>query len=146
MSSSLRAHRQQGQVLVFFALLLPILAGLLALMIDIGGAAITYHRAQVALDSAAFAAAQGVSAGRLDAEQRTELDFEGAQALAGTYANLNARGALTITSFEIHDDLVLVSGQMIYRTLLGEAFGVPVIRARVFSSASPGFGISSGGQ
>ena len=51
---------QRGQILILFAVALPVLAAMVAIMVDIGGAAITYHRAQVALDAAAFAAAQAV--------------------------------------------------------------------------------------
>ena len=47
---------QRGQILILFAVALPALAAMVALMVDIGGAAITYHRAQVALDAAEFAA------------------------------------------------------------------------------------------
>jgi len=47
---------QRGQILILFAVALPALAAMVALMVDFGGAAVTYHRAQVALDAAEFAA------------------------------------------------------------------------------------------
>ena len=51
---------QRGQILILFAVALPALAAMVALMVDFGGAAVTYHRAQVALDAAEFAASQAV--------------------------------------------------------------------------------------
>ena len=137
---------ERGQILVLFAVVLPVLAAMLALMVDIGGAAITYHRAQVALDAAAFAAAQAVDVDALDHTQRLELDPYLAGQLAGQYASLNSRGELTITSFYVDRDTVYVTGQMVYRTLFAGALGLDVVRARVVSSASPGFGITTGGQ
>ena len=69
-------HRlpESGQILILFAVVLPVLAVMVALMVDIGGAAITYHRAQVALDAAAFAAAQAVDLDALDHTQSVQLD------------------------------------------------------------------------
>ena len=141
-------HREgeSGQVLVLFAVVLPVLAAMVALMVDIGGAAITYHRAQVASDAAAFAAAQAIDVDVLDHTQRLELNPYFAGQLAGQYASLNSRGELQIISFYVDRDTVYVTGQMVYRTLFASALGIDTIRARVASSATPGFGIVSGGQ
>jgi Flp pilus assembly protein TadG len=141
-------HRrpQHGQILILFAVVLPVLAAMVALMVDIGGAAITYHRAQVALDVAAFAAAQAVDLDTLDHTQRMQLDPYLAAQLAGQYASLNSRGQLQIVSFDINRDTVYVTGQMTYRPLLAGAVGIDVVRARVVSSATAGFGIATGGE
>ena len=137
---------KSGQVLVLFAVVLPVLAAMVALMVDIGGAAITYHRAQIAADAAAFAAAQAIDVDVLDHTQRLELNPYFAGQLAGQYASLNSRGELQIISFYVDRDTVYVTGQMVYRTLFASALGIDTIRARVASSATPGFGIVSGGQ
>ena len=133
-------------MLLLFAVMLPVLGAMLALMVDIGGAAITYHRAQIALDSAAFAAAQAIDVDALDHTQQIQLDPYLAGQLAGQYASLNSQGELQILSFYVDRDTVYLTGQMTYRTLFAGAVGVHVIRARVSSSASPGFGIASGGE
>ncbi len=138
--------RERGQVLLLFAVMLPVLAAMLALMTDIGGASITYHRAQVALDSAAFAAAQAIDVDALDHTQEVRLDPYWAGQLAGQYASLNSRGELQILSFYVDGDTVYVTGQMVYRTLFAGAVGVDVVRARVSSSATPGFGIATAGE
>jgi len=137
---------QRGQILILFAVVLPVLAAMVALMVDIGGAAITYHRAQVALDAAAFAAAQAVDLDTLDHTQRLQLDPYLAGQLAGQYASLNSRGQLQIVSFYIDRDTVYVTGQMVYRPLLAGTVGIDTVRARVVSSATAGFGIAAGGE
>ena len=144
-----RVHRrrlQRGQILILFAVVLPVLAAMVALMVDIGGAAITYHRAQVALDAAAFAAAQAVDLDALDHTQTIQLDPYLAGQLAGQYASLNSRGQLQIVSFYIDRDTVYVTGQMVYRPLLAGAVGIDTVRARVVSSATAGYGIATGGE
>ena len=140
------ARRQQGQVILLFAVALPVLVALLALAMDLGGATITYHRAQIALDAATFAAAQAVDQNIFDHTQRVELDPYVAGSMAGQYASLNSRGELVMTSFEVRGDTVFASGRMLYRPLFAGLFGVDVIRARVTSSAGPGFGVVEGGE
>ena len=137
---------QEGQVLVLFAVVLPVLAAMMALMVDIGGAAITYHRAQLALDTAAFAAAQAIDVQVLRSTQQVELDPVWAGQLAGQFASLNSRGELHIVSFSVDGDTVLIQGQMRYRTLFAGALGLDTIHARVYSSAVPGYGIVTGGE
>jgi len=143
---SIRSLWQKGQVLVLFAVVLPVLAAMLALMVDIGGAAITYHRAQVALDSAAFAAAQAVDLQVLGANQQVQLDPAWAGHLAGQFASFNSRGELQIVSFNIVGDTVTISGQMQYQTIFARALGLETVRAKVYSSAVPGYGIVTGGE
>jgi Flp pilus assembly protein TadG len=144
-----RARRRRlegGQILILFAVVLPVLAAMVALMVDIGGAAITYHRAQVALDAAAFAAAQAVDLDVLDHTQTVQLDPYLAGQLAGQYASLNSRGQLQIVSFYVDSDTVYVTGRMVYRPLLAGAVGIDTVTARVVSSATAGFGIATPGE
>jgi Flp pilus assembly protein TadG len=148
MLSARANHRrvERGQILILFAVVLPVLAAMVALMVDIGGAAITYHRAQVALDAAAFAAAQAIDLDALDHTQTVQLDPYLAGQLAGQYASLNSRGQLQIVSFYIDRDTVFVTGQMVYRPLLAGAVGIDTVTARVVSSATAGFGIATAGE
>src|SRR3972149_1333761 len=62
------------------------------------------------------------------------------------YASLNSRGRLQIVSFYVDRDTVYVTGTMVYRTLFAGALGLATVRARVVSSATPGYGIVVGGQ
>jgi Flp pilus assembly protein TadG len=144
-----RAHNRRlehGQILILFAVVVPVLAAMVAMMVDIGGAAITYHRAQVALDAAAFAAAQAVDLDVLDHTQTVQLDPYLAGQLAGQYASLNSRGQLQIVSFYVDRDTVYVTGRMVYRPLLAGAVGIDTVTARVVSSATAGFGIATPGE
>jgi hypothetical protein len=143
MSTTKRARRrsEKGQVLLLFIAALPALMAIFALMVDLGGAAITYHRAQIALDAATFAGAQAIDFNVYDHEQRIRLDGALATNWAGQYLSLNQRGGLIMGSFYVEGDTVYGVGTMEYRTLFIGAIGIGTIRTQVTSAASPGWGI-----
>ena len=133
--------REKGQVLLLFIAALPALMAIFALMVDLGGAAITYHRAQIAMDAATFAGAQAIDFNIYDHEQRIQLDGALATNWAGQYLTLNQRGGLIMGSFYVDGDTIFGVGTMEYRTLFISAIGIRTIRTQVTSAASPGWGI-----
>jgi hypothetical protein len=133
---------ERGQILLLFIAALPAIMAIFALMVDLGGAAITYHRAQIALDAATFAGAQAVDINVYDHEQRIRLDGALATTWAGQYLSLNQRGGIIMGSFFVEGDTVYGIGVMEYRTLFIGAIGLRTIRTQVTSAASPGWGIS----
>jgi Flp pilus assembly protein TadG len=142
----LRKQSETGQILFLFAALFVTLMLFVMLMIDFGGAALTYHRAQVAADSAAYAAAQGVDLDQFYETNRLVLDPALAVDLARSYAAGNSNGRLAITQIFVQDDRVWLTGEMEYRTLFAHAVGLPVIRTIVTSSAVSAYGIDARGQ
>jgi hypothetical protein len=145
MRSNTRRHTnkfERGQIILLFIAALPAIMAIFALMVDLGGAAITYHRAQIALDAATFAGAQAVDMDIYDHEQRIRLDAALATNWAGQYLSVNQRGGIIMGSFYVEGDTVYGVGVMEYRTLFLSAIGIGTIRTQVTSAASPGWGIS----
>jgi Flp pilus assembly protein TadG len=141
-----RKRSESGQILFLFAASFTTVMLLVMLVVDFGGAALTYERAQVAVSAAAYAAAQGIDLGKFRETNQVTLDPGLAGSLAGEYAGLNSRGRLTSLQAFVQDGRVWVVGEMEYRTLFAHAIGVPVIRARVVASARPAYGINQSGQ
>jgi hypothetical protein len=137
---------EKGQIIFLFAAAFVTIMAFLALMIDFGGAALTYSRAETANDSAAYAAAQGIDMNMFNATNQVQLDPGLAGYLALEYGNLNSQGRLSITSIYFQGDRVWVVGTMEYHTLFARGLGIPVIRARIVSSAVTGYGINKSGQ
>lgn len=141
-----RQRSESGQILFLFAVSFTVIMLFVMLMVDFGGAALTYHRAQVATDAAAYAAAQGIDLERFYAENLVVLDPGLAGGLAHSFAAENSNGRLTLTGLYVQDDRVWVTGEMEYSTLFAHVIGLPAIRARVVSSAVPAYGIEQPGQ
>ncbi len=137
---------EEGQILFLFAASFATIMAFIMLMMDFGGAALAYHRAQVAVDSAAYAASQGIDMQRFVETNQIHLDPGLANSLAREYANQGVNSRLSGLQIYIQDDQVWVVGEMEYRTLFAHAIGIPVIRVRVASSARPAYGINKLGQ
>lgn len=144
----MRKHQrsESGQIIFLFAASFVTIMLIVMLVVDFGGAALTYHRAQVAADGAAYAAAQGIDLEQFYHTNRMVLDPGQAAFLAESYAAANSAGRLQITSFAVQDDRVWLTGEMEYRTLFAHAIGLPVIPVRVSASAIPAYGIEQRGQ
>jgi Flp pilus assembly protein TadG len=137
---------ESGQIIFLFAASFVTIMLIVMLVVDFGGAALTYHRAQVAADGAAYAAAQGIDLEQFYGDNMVALDPAQAAYLAESYAAANSNRRLHITGFAVQDERVWLSGEMEYRTLFAHAVGLPVIRARVSASAVPAYGIEQRGQ
>jgi Flp pilus assembly protein TadG len=148
MEIAMRKHQrsESGQIIFLFAASFVTIMLIVMLVVDFGGAALTYHRAQVAADGAAYAAAQAIDLEQFYSANRVLLDPAQAAFLAESYATANSNGRLYITGFAVQDERVWLSGEMEYRTLFAHAIGLPVIRTRVSASAVPAYGIEQRGQ
>lgn len=140
-------HRDQsGQILLLFAAVLPVLLAVFALAVDLGGASITYHRAQLALDAAVFAGAQELDVRMYGDGQRVVVDSrEAVEAAAGSLAK-NMGSIPVQASFSATGDTFTGSGSAVYRTFFLGALGIPAIECRVSASAAPGWGIADENQ
>jgi len=140
-------HRDQsGQILLLFAAVLPVLLAVFALAVDLGGAAITYHRAQVALDAAVFAGAQALDVRVYADGQRVVVNSrEAVEAAAGCLAR-NMGGIPLRASFNASGDAFTGSGSAVYRTFFLGALGINTVECRVRASAAPGWGIADENQ
>jgi len=134
-------RRNRGQNLFLFAASFATLMALLMLLVDFGGAAMTFHRAQVAADAAAFAAAQGIDLDTFYRTQAVELSHGAAAGLAGQFMSINSRGTVQITNIYVEEDLVHVSATASYRSLFAHYIGLGTIRLNVHASAAPAYGI-----
>jgi cytochrome c biogenesis protein CcdA len=141
-----RKRSESGQILFLFAASFTTVMLLVMLVVDFGGAALTYERAQVAVSAAAYAAAQGIDLKKFRETNQVALDPGLAASLAREYAAANSRGRLTSLFVSVQDDRVWVVGEMEYRTLFAHAIGIPVIRSRIVASARPAYGINRSGQ
>jgi Flp pilus assembly protein TadG len=141
-----KMRSESGQMLFVFAAVFVVLMLFIMLMVDFGGAALTYLRAQVAADSAAYAASQGVDLAGFYETNEVALDPALAGSLAQSFGAINSQGRLRITMVAFQDDRVWLTGEMEYRTLFARAIGLPVIRVRVASSSAPAYGIEVRGQ
>jgi len=135
-----------GQILFIFAASFVTLMMIVMLLIDFGGAAIFYHRAQIATDSAAYAAAQSIDMVRFKKDNRVVLDAAVAAAVAGQVASQNSVGKLSLVRVYVDTDRVYVTGEMTYKTMFAGYIGIPSIRAHIESSAIPSFGLQRVGQ
>lgn len=134
---------EKGQVLLLFVAALPVLMALIALMVDIGGASIAYHRSQVTLDAATFAGAQVLEWHMYADGQRVKLDPTGAVACAHDYLRRNQQNTVIVANFYVVDETIYGMGSMEYPTLFLGGLGLDVIRVRVNSSSNPGWGIAN---
>lgn len=132
---------ERAQIIFIFAASFAALMALVMLALDFGGAAMTWHKAQIATDAAAYAGAQGIDIQHFYATQEIRLNDGAVSRLVGQYASLNSRGDFRITGVYVSNDRVWVTGEMSYRSIFAHYIGMPVLKARIVSSASPAFGI-----
>jgi hypothetical protein len=134
-------HTEHGQIIFLFAASFAAVMALVMLALDFGGAAMTWHRAQIAADAAAFAGAQAVDIQHFYRTQEVRLEGGAAARLVGQYASLNARGDFRLTGIYVSEDRVWVTAEMRYRSIFAGYIGMPVLTARITSSAAPAYGI-----
>ncbi len=141
-----RRHGQVGQQAALLAMMLPAILGMAGLVVDGGAFLVQYKRAQTAIDSAAFAAAQRIDRGQLFRDQIVVLTPGEASAMGGQYASLNSRGNVKVTSITVYGNVVIVNGYATIEPVFLKMFGVGTRTIRVTSQASPLYGIDRQGQ
>jgi Flp pilus assembly protein TadG len=138
-----RFRLEKGNYLLFYALLLPVIIGILALMIDLSGYWYTYAEAQKAVDAAAVAGAQGLDLEIFFKKNKVQLDPGTAPGLAGQYMSANAAGSVQLVSVYASKEQIWVVGQASYHSIFGGIFGAGTMTVTVSSSAVPEWGIDA---
>lgn len=141
-----RRAGERGQNAVLIAAALPGVLAMIGLMIDGGQLMIEYKRAQVAIDSAAFAAAQRIDRGQFFRDQIVVLSPQEATATGGLYGTLNSRGSVKVTAIEVYGNVVVARGYAQIDTIFLKMFGAGKVRLDLTSQATPLYGISRAGQ
>ena len=135
-----------GQIAVLFALLMPVLLGVIGLVVDGGMAMVQYRRGQVALDSAALAAATQLDRVAFVDDNTMQLSPAEAVAEATQYLQRNRRGNIAITGINISGTRVFVSGSIASPTIFMRIFGINQVRLNLSASAELKYGITEEGQ
>ncbi len=136
----------KGQSAVLIAVSLPALLAIAGLVVDGGYLLVEYKRAQVAIDSAAFAAAQRIDRGQFFRDQIVVLNPGEAVSTGSLYGSLNSRGQVKVTSIEVYGNKVIANGYTQVDTIFLKMFGVGPVTLRLTSQASPLYGASREGQ
>ena len=135
---------ESGQAALAFVALVPALMLLVGLIADTGHFLLVRRRAQVAVDSAAVAAATAVDEARFKATNVVALEPELAQAAATRYANTNYHGfpiACAVNGTQV--DCV---GSAAVPTYFLRLVGVSSVRVSAHASAELKYGITREGQ
>ena len=137
---------EHGQYAVWFLLLLPLVLVLIGLVVDGGVMYGAYRRAQIAVDTAAQAAAHEVDAAHFAATNEVVL-APGAMDVAILYAGLNAGGSVRVTQVAVTPDgRVRVVARGSLPTVFMRAVGIERVEVRVAGHARPAFGLNEQGQ
>ena len=137
---------QSGQQAALLAMMLPAILAMTGLVVDGGAFLVQYKRAQVAIDSAAFAAAQRIDRGQFFRDQIVVLEPGEAAATGGLYGSLNSRGNVHVTAITVYGNTVIVNGYATVDFAFLKMFGVRSRTIRLTSQASPLYGIDRQGQ
>jgi Flp pilus assembly protein TadG len=134
-----RLKREEGQVLVWALILLPVLMLLVGMLFEGGMMYRTYRAAQMAADSAAHAAAQEMDPGTYLRTGRVVLS-DGATGVAQSYAARNSRGAVTCGQPQVWAQRVQVGCTATLRPAFIRV--VPEIHVAVVGRARPAWGVT----
>jgi len=141
-----RLRREEGQYLVWFLMLFPLILALVGLVVDGGFMYVWYRRCQVAADTAAQAAAHEVDAAHFQATGEVVLS-EAAWEVAQEFAACNSGGRVEVVLVSVTpDNHVQVAARAHVPTLFMRAFGLDEVAVGISSQARPAFGIIQEGQ
>jgi len=136
---------ESGQIIFYYALGITISLLLIALVFDLGMAAVTFQKASTATQAAAFAAAQQLDMDEFRVTNEVKLHPGQAVSAAGTYGSLNS-DKLSILSVAASGDKVIVVGSMQYQSIFAQVIGFGSFEARITAIASPAYGVDQRGQ
>lgn len=134
---------QEGQYLVYTALILPLMIVLLGLVVDGGFMFRGYRRAVNVASLSAQAASHAVDATHFSSTNRVQLDRARAFNLAQEYAARNSRGEVSLRRVSVWGDRVLVEVEARVPTVFMRIVGISEVRLRAISLARPRYGIES---
>ena len=144
MCKKLDKRSEQGQVLVWTVIMLPLLLALVGLVFDGGFLWVQFRRARGAADGAAVAAASDIDGPHfLDTGQIRLTD--NAIGTAMHYAGENYPN-LYLTRVYVADNVVYVDGRAVAQPVFLSMFGVGDLIFDVHAEERPIWGISQTGQ
>ncbi len=125
---------------------MPVILAMTGLLVDGGRLIVEYKRAQVAIDSAAFAAAQRIDRGQFFRDQIVVIDPGEAVTIGSLYGSLNSRGTVKVTSIEVYGNVVVARGYAEIDPIFLKMFGAGQVHLDLVSQASPLYGVLREGQ
>ncbi len=125
---------------------MPVILAMTGLLVDGGRLIVEYKRAQVAIDSAAFAAAQRIDRGQFFRDQIVVIDPGEAVTIGSLYGSLNSRGTVRVTSIEVYGNVVVARGYAEIDPIFLKMFGAGQVHLDLVSQASPLYGVLREGQ
>ncbi|MCC7362040.1 MAG: hypothetical protein IT317_21325 [Anaerolineales bacterium] len=137
---------QSGQIAVMFALVVPLLIGFVGLVVDGGLAMVQYRRAQVALDSAALAAAAMLDEETFVDNNVVQLLPTDGYLIAARYVQENGQGHVSLTGFQASGTDVVVHGTATSPTVFLRIFGINQVHFDLSARAELKYGITEEGQ
>jgi uncharacterized membrane protein len=136
--------RETGQVLVWTAVLLPLLIALAGLVFDGGLMFVQHRRARWAMDGAAVAAASEIDAARFAQFGQVKLTTESVAA-ARRFAQLN-NPSLRVGHVYVQGNTVVVQGTVSVRPVFLGLIGVGEVQLAVTGRERPAWGIARQGE
>ncbi len=137
---------EQGQALVMFLLLLPLILVVAGLVFDGGMMYLHWRWASTAANLGAQAAGHAIDEEYFAETNRIRLDRGRAAQFAQQYVSLNSRGPIRVTRVTIRYRQVIVEARTVYQTTFMRLFGIPAVEMRVVGRAYPAYGIDREGQ
>jgi len=138
-----RAQTENGQALVFFVLVLPLVLAILGLVVDGGLMFLTFRRASLSANLAAQAASHAIDPEYFRSYNQVRLDQDRALALARQYAAENAgdETRIWVRSVSVKNRQVQVRAEAVYDTLFLGIAGIKQVPLHVTGTAYPAYGI-----
>lgn len=140
------ARDEQGQVLVWFLILIPLIVALIGLVVD-GGLMYRWHRrAQIAADVAAQAAGHEIDAAQFKASNQVVLKSS-AWEVAQQYATANYAGrTIRVLSVGVINNRIRVICRAQVPTIFMRMIGIEGAQTTVRAQAYPAYGLNVEGQ
>ncbi len=135
---------ESGQAAVAFVAIVPALMLLVGLVADTGSFLLVRRRAQVAVDSAALAAATALDEGKFTNSNQVALDTGLAQAAASQYAHTNYPG-LAVTC-AVNGTQVTCAGSANVTTYFLRLVGITSVHVSAHADSEFKYGIEQEGQ
>jgi uncharacterized membrane protein len=136
---------ERGSSGLMMVALLPAIIGFTGLVVDGGRVLLARRRAQIAVDSAALAAASMVDINEFRSVRNVvQIDADEAQAAAQSYADFNYPGLGV--SCAVAERQVSCSAAQDVSAVFMSTFGITSLSVRVYSEAELQYGITQVGQ
>ena len=132
---------EQGQTLVMFILLLPLLVVVVGLVVDGGLMYLTHRRANIAANLGAQAASHAIDEDYFRQTNRVRLDEARALSIAQQYASANSYAPIRVTGVGLQGRQVSVRATALYSTMFLRLVGLDGVTLRARGTAYAAYGI-----